>query len=129
MIMKKICYLLLAIPLFFAACELDEEKTYDQTDLYGTWSQINPDPADDGFNTIYHAFSSSQYSSYTDPYDILTNYTFNYTWSNEGTVSWENLLGMTVKLKIQTLNSNTLSFKKYVGGVYNDEYTCTKVYY
>jgi hypothetical protein len=103
------------------------KKTYDQTDLYGIWEQINPDPEDDGFNAIYHTFSNSEYGSYTDPYDLLTNYSFEYSWNNNGTVSWTNLLGFTVKLEIQTLTSSTLSFKKYKGGVFDDEYTCTKV--
>ncbi|PLX17997.1 MAG: hypothetical protein C0599_12890 [Salinivirgaceae bacterium] len=126
--MKNLLFTLLISSLLFISCDIDEDKTYDQTDLYGTWIQINPDPADSGFNYIHHTFSSSVYESSSYPYDVLYNYGFTYNWDDSGEVTWENLLGMTVRLKIQTLNSNTLSFKKYVGGIFDDEYTCTKLY-
>jgi hypothetical protein len=101
--------------------------TFDQQDLYGTWQQISPDPADEGFSAFYHTFTNSEYSHSSLPIDILENYTFEYNWNDLGTVTWTNLLGFSVKLEIQTLNSTTLTFKKYVGGVIDDEYTCTKV--
>jgi hypothetical protein len=127
--MKRLLLSLTIISLLFSSCVLDEDedKTYDKTDLYGTWTQINPDPADDDFNYIHHEFTSSRYYSSSSPYDGLLNYSWSYNWSDEGIVSWTNLLGFTVKLEIQTLNSSTLTFKKYVGGVIDDEYTCTKV--
>jgi hypothetical protein len=104
----------------------DEDKKFSQSDLYGTWEQINPDPADDGYDGIYHMFTSSQYSRVTDPIDI-NSFTYNYTWDSDGIITYENALTFTIRIEIQTLNANTLSFTKYTAGIYTDEYTCIKM--
>jgi hypothetical protein len=125
--MKKLLFSVIIFSLLLSSCDLDEDKTFDKTDLYGTWTQLNPDPANNGLDYIYHKFTSNVYESSSYPYNPADNYSFNYSWDDEGVVSWTNLLGMNVRLEIQTLNSTTLSFKKYKGGIYDDEYTCTKV--
>ncbi|ALO15134.1 hypothetical protein L21SP5_01486 [Salinivirga cyanobacteriivorans] len=121
--MKKTVLILLTLVFAIAACEKEDEKTYDQTDLYGTWKQITPYPAEEDHDSAFHIFTETEYEIKTYSNGYPTSFTFEYTFDGK---SFKYNLGVDITNKINTLTSTKLDFTMSAMGT-SENYSCTKV--
>ncbi len=121
--MKKTVLILLTLVLAIAACEKDDEKTYDQTDLYGSWKQLTPDPSEEDNDSVFHIFTETEYEIKTYNNGFPSSVAFEYTFDGK---SFKYNLGIDVTNKINTLTGTTLNFTLSAMGT-SESYSCTKV--
>lgn len=121
--MKKLIYIVSLAALIFIGCNDEDEKTYDQTDLYGTWSQITPDPTSENSDSIHLEFTATEMKETTFDGQLLPS-SITIEYSFDGKSFTYNLFGVEVKNEINKLNGTTLDFNaKYLGSSEHHRYT------
>jgi len=106
--MKKLILIPAILLIIMTACTEDEIISYTPSNLYGTWDQFAPPASTEGYDSIYHIFTGTQYKiRYFKNDTISGEVAYEYEFDGQSFI-YES--GSEIVNDINTLNDTLLSF-------------------
>lgn len=106
--MKKLLIAVTIPIIIISACTKDEIISYTPSNLYGTWDQFAPAPTIDGYDSIYHIFTGTEYTIRYFKSDSISNeVAYEYEFDGQSFIYNS---GSEIINDINTLNDTLLSF-------------------